>query len=399
MSWPTKKLGEICDFQNGLWKGKKPPFKEVKVLRNTNFRNDGYLDLNNVAEIEVEKNQLADRILQKGDLILERSGGGPTQPVGRVVYFDADGEFSFSNFTTRIRVKKTKGLYAKYLWWYLNQLYISGATETMQKQTTGIRNLNFSEYKNIEIPLPPLSEQKQIVERIEKLFAKIEEAERLRQAAIADSAALLPSVLHKVFDDARWLQKPLGEVTILTRGPFGGSLKKDIFVSNGYKVYEQKNAINNDFAIGRYFVTREKFLEMKRFAVSPGDLIMSCSGTIGRIAIVPREAQEGIINQALLKITPVKNIVLSEYLKCVLESPLLQKRIFGNVLGLAIKNVAGVKVLKGMKIPLPPIAEQKKIVAYLEAVREKARQLQEAQNAQLADLTALRQSILHQAFH
>jgi len=145
MNWPTKKLGEVCNFQNGLWKGKIPPFKKVKVLRNTNFCNSGYLDLSNVTEIEVEKKQLADRLLQKGDLILERSGGGPTQPVGRVVYFDADGEFSFGNFTTRIRVKNPEELYDRYLWRYLNVLYISGITEMMQKQTTGIRNLNFSE--------------------------------------------------------------------------------------------------------------------------------------------------------------------------------------------------------------------------------------------------------------
>ncbi|MFH1713459.1 MAG: restriction endonuclease subunit S, partial [Candidatus Jacksonbacteria bacterium] len=129
ISCSTKKLGEICDFQNGLWKGKKPPFKKVAVLRNTNFRNGGYLDLSNVAEIKVEKKQLINRLLQKGDLILERSGGGPTQPVGRVVYFNADREFSFSNFTTRIRIKNPKKNDSEYLWRYLNHLYISGVTE------------------------------------------------------------------------------------------------------------------------------------------------------------------------------------------------------------------------------------------------------------------------------
>ena len=105
-SWPTKELREICNFQNGLWKGKQPPFVKIPVLRNTNFRNDGALDFSNVAKIEVEKRQLDSRRLEKGDILLERSGGGPIQPVGRVAFFDRSDLFGFSNFVTRIRVEK-----------------------------------------------------------------------------------------------------------------------------------------------------------------------------------------------------------------------------------------------------------------------------------------------------
>ena len=93
------------DFGNGLWTGKKPPFKTVTVIRNTNFTDSGRIDYSNVAVLEVEKKQFDQRKLIKGDIIIERSGGGPKQPVGRVVYFDKDiGDFSFSNFTSRIRV-------------------------------------------------------------------------------------------------------------------------------------------------------------------------------------------------------------------------------------------------------------------------------------------------------
>ena len=164
--WPTKKLAEVCEFQNGLWTGKKPPYKRVCVLRNTNFKNnDGSLNYDDVAEIEVEEKQLEKRLLQPNDIILERSGGGPTQPVGRVVFFDKAGEYSFSNFTSRLRVFDTNELMPKFLHWFLMLQYISGKTENLQKQTTGIRNLIFAEYKEIEIPLPPLEEQKRIVKR------------------------------------------------------------------------------------------------------------------------------------------------------------------------------------------------------------------------------------------
>src|SRR5690606_29955598 len=91
---------------NGLWKGKKEPVTRAVVIRNTNFTNDGHLELNNVAVLDVETKQLATRTLQRHDIIIERSGGGPKQAVGRVCLFEAEGElpFSFSNFTSVIRI-------------------------------------------------------------------------------------------------------------------------------------------------------------------------------------------------------------------------------------------------------------------------------------------------------
>ncbi|MDY6868454.1 MAG: hypothetical protein SVT56_11235 [Chloroflexota bacterium] len=104
--WTISQLNNLITTRNGLWKGKKPPFRKARVIRNTNFNNDGTLDLSDVAELKVQDNQFSSRRLQQGDIILERSGGGPSQPVGRVVLFDLDDDdFSFSNFTTRLRLE------------------------------------------------------------------------------------------------------------------------------------------------------------------------------------------------------------------------------------------------------------------------------------------------------
>lgn len=73
----------------------------------------------------------------------------------------------------------------------------------------------------------------------------------------------------------------------MVRGPFGGTLKKSYFVSKGYKVYEQKNAIYKEKNIGKYFIDEEKYEELKRFSVKEGDFIISCSGTIGQIYRIP----------------------------------------------------------------------------------------------------------------
>ncbi len=162
----------------------------------------------------------------------------------------------------------------------------------------------------------------------------------------------------------------LDDLCIFKRGPFGGSLKKEIFVSNGNLVYEQYHAINNDFEFGRYFIDDFKFAEMKGFEVRPNDLLISCSGTMGKIAIVPKNAKRGIINQALLKLTPNIEKIDSIYLKKVLETEEVQKRYFRDQEGAAIQNVASVKVLKEIEIPLPPLDIQQQIVAEIEAYQK-----------------------------
>jgi type I restriction enzyme S subunit len=94
-----------------LWTGKKGPFVTAKVVRNTNIRANGVLSLDDVAEIEVEAKQFKSRQLNFGDIILEKSGGGPKQPVGRAVCFEMhDEDFSFSNFTAAITVADAKTL-------------------------------------------------------------------------------------------------------------------------------------------------------------------------------------------------------------------------------------------------------------------------------------------------
>ena len=163
--------------------------------------------------------------------------------------------------------------------------------------------------------------------------------------------------------------KKLGEVCEFKRGPFGGSLKKEIFVENGYAVYEQSHAISKQFKDFRYFISEDKYNEMQGFEVNPNDIIMSCSGTMGKVAIVPENAPNGIINQALLKLTP-KNNLTSVFLKLLMESESFQDALNRTVMGVAIKNVASVKVLKQIKIPLPPLSIQKEIVTEIEGYQK-----------------------------
>lgn len=152
----------------------------------------------------------------------------------------------------------------------------------------------------------------------------------------------------------------------IRRGPFGGSIKKDCFVSSGYKVYEQKNAIESNFEIGSYFIDEKKYQELEGFSIKSQDLIISCAGTIGRVAIIPDEAKPGVINQALMRIRPNREVITPHYLKWYLQSPAAKREIFGQVAGTALKNLAAISKIKQSKIPLPPLNEQNRIVSILD---------------------------------
>jgi len=162
-----------------------------------------------------------------------------------------------------------------------------------------------------------------------------------------------------------WELKKLGEVCVFVRGPFGGSLKKDIFKPNGFAVYEQQHAIYDQFDEIRYFIDEKKFNEMKRFELCSGDLIMSCSGTMGKVAIVPVGIKKGIINQALLKLT-TKNNLSVDFLKYYMGSQPFQFEISKHSQGAAIQNVASVQILKAISIPCPVLDEQQRIVNLLD---------------------------------
>lgn len=185
----------------------------------------------------------------------------------------------------------------------------------------------------------------------------------------------------------------LGKICKFIRGPFGGSLKKNIFVNDGYAVYEQQHAIYNQFNEIRYFIDENKFKEMSRFELFPNDLIMSCSGTMGKVAVVPKEIKRGIINQALLKLTP-SNDIDRVYLKWLMTSSYFQEKLSELSGGAAIQNVASVKLLKEIKIPLPPLFTQQKIVAKLDAIFAEIDKASAAAEASAKNTEALFQSFL-----
>ena len=192
-----------------------------------------------------------------------------------------------------------------------------------------------------------------------------------------------------------WHIRQLADICMpqgIVRGPFGGTLKKDTFVTSGFKVYEQQNAIYKSSEIGSYFVDQSKYAEMHRFSVSPGDFIISCSGTIGRIFQVPPDAPQGVINQALLKLTTDDEVVYDRYFYILFEWDKFQIRIIDSTQGGAMKNLVGMDVFRTITVVLPPLSEQRAIAEALSDVDG----LLNALNALIAKKQAIKQATMQQ---
>ncbi len=267
-------------------------------------------------------------------------------------------------------IRSGEKLYFKYLLYYLR--FIERELINKARGST-FSSITQSDLKSIMIPLPPLSEQKRIVSILDKANSLVEK----RKEAVELLDEYLKSVFLDMFGDPvknpkGWEMKTIEEIVkkdkySIKRGPFGGALKKDIFKDNGYLVYEQYHALNNEFSMARYFIDEKKFNEMKMFEVNPGDIIISCSGVyLGKLAIVPQGALKGIINQALLKVTLDESIMLNEFFLSVFTNKNFKKMYFENKIGSGIPNFPPMTEFKKFKFICPPIIVQKKYISIIQ---------------------------------
>lgn len=147
----------------------------------------------------------------------------------------------------------------------------------------------------------------------------------------------------------------------LKAGPFGSALTKQMYVAKGYKVYGQEQVISGDHTVGHYYISPDKFESLKSCAIAPGDILISLMGTIGRVLILPDDCSPGIINPRLLKLSLDPGL-FAPFVKLYLESP-RARRIMGELAhGIAMDNL-NLGTLRVVPFPLPPLEEQRSIVA------------------------------------
>jgi len=345
-------------------------FRDGVVTLRKNRREDGFT--NSIKEHGYQQ-------IHPGDLVVHEMDGF----AGAIGISDSKGK-STPVYTVVEPDDRTDLKYIAYLLREMSQTgKIESLARSIRERTTDFR---WNMWSVIHFPFPPIEEQKlisryldkktsQIDSLVEKIQKKIELLKEQRTSLIYHyvTKGLDPNVEMKdsgiewIGEIPRhWEVKKLKHIVSnkgLIRGPFGGALKVDTFVPHGYKVYEQKNAIYNDFTLGTSFIDEEKFEELNRFSIIENDILMSCSGTIGKTALVPKDVEPGIINQALLiiRIQTALNI-LPEYIQTLFSSSFFQEQVIDNSQGGAMKNLVGIDIFRNVKIPLPNQTEQTNIL-------------------------------------
>lgn len=260
---------------------------------------------------------------------------------------------------------KDNSISTDYLYYYLRSLesYVKDIGNGAAQQ-----NINQTILKNFIVPVISKEKQSQICSELEN----IENVLLKKQHNLASLDELIKSRFIEMFGDPDanpfdWEIVTINDVcSSIVRGPFGSALKKEFFVPKSettIKVYEQQHAIKKNDKLGTYYVTKEKYQSLKRFTCHEGDILMSCSGTMGELYQLPIGCEKGIINQALCKFTlnqKMLPIVFLESMKHVIDQ--IDKK------GSGIQNIAAVSYVKSMKMCLPPIQIQKKFVTFYEQV-------------------------------
>jgi type I restriction enzyme S subunit len=399
--WNTNTLDEMCQFLNGLWKGEKPPFVNVGVIRNTNFTREGVLDETDIAYLDVEVKKFEKRRLRFGDIILEKSGGGPKQPVGRVVLFDkTKGEFSFSNFTSALRILDPNALDFRFLHKFLYWAYLSGVTEGMQSHSTGIRNLNGEAYKRITIDYPSLAEQQRIVGILDEAFTGIATAKANAEKNLQNARSLFESHLRTVFADRGrgWVKtdKPLADLCLLI---VDCEHKTAPTQETGIPSIRTPNIGKGKLLLeGVNFVSEATYDKWtRRVAPMAGDLILAREAPAGNVAVIPDHTRV-CLGQRTVLIRPRQDIFVPSFLAYLLLEPQMRERLLAHSRGATVQHV-NLKDIRALDVgAIPSLEAQRQIAAMLNRLSSEGESLVKVYERKLEKLYELKKSLLHQAF-
>ena len=195
-----------------------------------------------------------------------------------------------------------------------------------------------------------------------------------------------------------WTRAKLGDLgkdgrPALKAGPFGSSLKKEIYALRGFKIYGQEQVIADDAHIGDYYIDAETFQSLRSCEVVPGDVLLSLVGTIGRVMVVPKDAEPGIINPRLVRLSVDTSRAVPDFIKCILESPDTVRKLIRWSQG-GTMDVLNAGVLAALPVELPSPPEQLKIAAIGAAWQSGASRLEALVEAKRTHKRGLMQQLL-----
>lgn len=422
----------IAYSDSGVWGDESvDPERDVRVFRVSDFDGDFRLNYASAPPRSLSQKQRDKFVLSPGDLLVVKSSGSAKQVVsGRVAVFNGNGESAYaaSNFLMRLRPRPDVD--ARYL------AYALGSPPTREWVADSVKtmtypNISFKLYRNVAIPLIPLqdqrsvamflnglyerrdplpplpkylAEQRRIVAKIDQLAAKIDEARGLRERTLDEVRALIQSARRTAIGDSPgsdWLALT-DVVENIENGWSPQCLKRP--AANGEWGVVKVGAVS----FGAFDPAENKALPASlaprpQHEIRQGDLLMSRANTldlVGACAYVHETPARLLLCDKIFRFVFRRGGRLApKYLDQVLKSPALRAQIVAGATGTSptMKNIAKAKIMR-LRLPVPPVPEQRRIVAYLDELQAKVDRLKALQAQTAAELDALLPSILDKAF-
>lgn len=399
-NWVWVRLGAVCGFERGITfpssaKQNERDDENIPCLRTANVQDE--LELNDLIYVNKKyyKNNI-DKLIRENDIIM--STANSRELVGKTSFvYKVEYPMIFGGFVMALRANK---LLSKFLFYYLRLEFLLGRFRGESTQTTNIANISSSVLGEYTFPLPPLSEQQRIVERIEELFAKLDEAkERLQE--VADSFAVRKAaILHKAFtgeltkqwrrangvSDASWEEKKLGEVAVI---------KSNLVSPFDYLDYPHIAPDSIEKFTGRllsYRTIREDNVKSPKHLFYKGQILYSKIRPYLSKAIIADV--DGLCSADMY---PIEALCNTKYLlKYMLSTEFLEQSTTAGSRSLLPK--INQKELSSISVPLPTLPEQHEIVRLIDDLLARERKAQQAAEQALASIDLMKKSILARAF-
>lgn len=414
--WDSIQLKDLLSFVLGGDWGKEPTytdenFETVFCIRGTEFKHWSKEKGATSVERKVKTSSLEKRALKLGDILLEISGGGPEQPVGRTVLIDYVALNHNSNYpkvcTNFIRLIRPKNsVDSRYLNYYLQSFYASGEVVNYQGGSNNLRNLKFKEYETIQIPVAPLVEQKRIADKLDSVLAKVDAA----QARLDKIPTLLKRFRQSVLAAAT-----SGELTKEWREENGVGLWEFVCLKDVAKGFNYgssaKSKTEGDVPVLRMgnlqggeldwekLVYTSDEAEVNKYILQAGDVLFNRTNSpelVGKTSIY-RGEKKAIYAGYLIKVQGTERLD-SEYLNIQLNSPHARDYCWQvKTDGVSQSNI-NAKKLKAYEFNLPSFKEQQEIIRFVGELLANANTVEKQYQTAKARLDKLTQSILAKAF-
>lgn len=294
--------------------------------------------------------------------------------------------------SSELFVVRPKTVKRKFLFYYFQSLAFKQEGEASMTGAGGLKRVSPDLLRQHHLPCPDGETQRLIADYLDRETARIDAlvAEKEKMLALLEEkrAALISRTVTRGLDEsvplkpsgldwlgdipAHWDTRPIKfcvapQKDAVKTGPFGSQLVASEMDQGTIKVYNQKNVIQKELYSGDNYITEDKFEELKAFSIFPGDILITTRGTIGRCAIVPDDAEVGILHPCLMRIQVNSGVVLPEYLALLIQDGhivLLQLRVMSNATTI---EVIYSESLNSVIIPVPPVDEQKNILEAISA--------------------------------